>query len=442
MARVTRRQALARIGATLAGLAAVPAIVAACEEAAPSGPVAAVSPPPGTEPVPSDETSLGSNASDPVPRQAMQAVIDAFAATTGIEVRINTADAGTFQDQISAYLQGTPDDVFSWFGGYRMRFFAARGLAGDLSAVWDSIGGNFADAFRAASTGDDGRQYLVPFTTYPWVVIHRRSLFEERGYRPPETIDDLVALAERMRADGLVPFAFGDLDGWPAMGTFDILDMRLNGHDFHIGLLAGRERWTDPRVRTVFETWRGLLPYHQEGALGRTWQDAAQTMIAKRAGMYFLGTFAAEQATEEERADLDFFPFPLLGTEWDDERAIDGPINGFMMSRSPRNPAAARRLLEFLGSGEAQDIYLEANPSRIATAQDADASGYTPFQRKSAEIMARAGRIAQFFDRDTRPDFAGPNGMQGLLQRFLGEPDLDLDPYLADIQAFWDSLTD
>ena len=35
-----------------------------------------------------------------------------------------------------------------------------------------------------------------------------------------------------MKTDGLVPLAFGDKDGWPAMGTFDILNMRLNGYEF------------------------------------------------------------------------------------------------------------------------------------------------------------------------------------------------------------------
>ena len=57
-----------------------------------------------------------------------------------------------------------------------------------------------------------------------------------------------------------------------------------------------------------------------------------------------------------------------------------------------------------------------------------------------ATILAGSNKIAQFLDRDTRPDFAGPNGMQGFLQTFLKNPTQDLDPYLAKIQAFWDSL--
>ena len=83
---------------------------------------------------------------------ATQTIVDAFTAKTGIPVKVNTVDHNTFQDQISSYLQGTPDDTFTWFAGYRMRFFAAQGLATDISDLWAKIGANFSEAFKASST--------------------------------------------------------------------------------------------------------------------------------------------------------------------------------------------------------------------------------------------------------------------------------------------------
>ena len=63
-----------------------------------------------------------------------------------------------------------------------------------------------------------------------------------------------------MQTDGLNPIAFGDSDGWPAMGTFDYLNLRINGYDFHVELMAGEKSWNSNEVKTVFDTWRGLLP--------------------------------------------------------------------------------------------------------------------------------------------------------------------------------------
>ncbi|WP_288799627.1 ABC transporter substrate-binding protein [uncultured Arsenicicoccus sp.] len=254
---------------------------------------------------------LGSNQSDAVPKAAVEAIVKGFeAANKGIDVAINTIDHNSFQENINTYLQGSPDDVFTWFAGYRMRFFAEKGLIGDVSDVWGS-GAAYSDAVKKASTGTDGKQYLVPTTYYPWAVHYRKSVFDKHGYTVPKTLDELVALAGRMKKDGLAPIAFADKDGWPAMGTFDILNLRVNGYDFHVNLMAGKEDWSGAKVKKVFDVWRQLLPLHQPDALGRTWQEGAQSLQKGQSGMYYMGTFLAQQfAKGAEQADLMFFNFP------------------------------------------------------------------------------------------------------------------------------------
>src|SRR4029078_3530894 len=127
------------------------------------------------------------------------------------------------------------------------------------------------------------------------------------------------------------PIAFGDKDGWPAMGTFDQLNMRINGFQFHVDLRAGKKPWNGPEVKKVFDTWRGLLPYHQEASLGRTWQEAAQSLQQKKSGMYLLGMFVGQQVPKGGgEDDLDFFAFPEVDSAIGAD-AIEAPIDGFMM---------------------------------------------------------------------------------------------------------------
>src|SRR4029079_9423798 len=92
----------------------------------------------------------------------------------------------------------------------------------------------FCDALKTASTGDDGKQYFVPLDNYPWAIFYRKSLFAAKGYQEPNTLDDLVALSEPLQTAATSPIGFGDKDGWPAMGTFDQLNMRINGYQFHV----------------------------------------------------------------------------------------------------------------------------------------------------------------------------------------------------------------
>jgi len=435
--------------AGLVFLAVFAILVSACGGGATTAPTEApateapASEAPATEAPPADlgETTLGSNESDEVPKGAVAATVEYCQQQAGITVKINTTDHNTFQNQISSYLQGTPDDIVKWFAANRMKFFADQGLVAPIDDVWTDIEQYMTPGLKAASTASDGKLYFVPVYFYPWVVLYRKSLFEEKGYTIPATMDQFKALGDKMKADGLVPLAFGDKDGWPAMGTFDILNMRLNGFQFHQDLMAGKAKWTDPKTKAVFEKWAEILPYFQEGAPGRTWQDAAKAaLVDKIAGMYFLGTFAIEQAGDAAD-DVGFFPFPYFNNEWDSEKAIDAPTDGFMLSKAPKNIEAAKAFLRCVGTPEAQVTYVTyPGIGSVAVSPMADTSNYTNVQKMSAEILKNAGSLAQFLDRDTRADFAGPSGMQGFLLSFLNDPGQDLDKFLSGIQAYYDSL--
>jgi multiple sugar transport system substrate-binding protein len=353
---------------------------------------------------------------------------------------IHTYEWAQFQDDFASYLAGSPETVATWFGGHRMQFYAAQGLLTPIPVVWHQIGQNYSPAMQALSTTSDGQPYFVPQFTYPWVVLYDKSVFAEHGYTVPQTFDEFMALAEQMESDGLVPLSFGDADGWEAMGLFDILDMRLNGFDFHMGLMAGTESWTDTRVQAVFEQWKSLLPLTSPDPMDRGWREAASDLSSGVAGMTFLGTFASLAIDEAVLPNIDMFPFPVFGNAYDVELAIDAPVDGMVMTTSTANFSAARRLLACAGSPAAQLQFLAHDNSMIAAARTADTSSYTPYQQRMASVVNSAGHIAQFMDRDMRPDFAGPEGMQAFLADFVVNPDQDLVQYLSGIQAAWDAL--
>ncbi|MFF1292902.1 MULTISPECIES: ABC transporter substrate-binding protein [unclassified Streptomyces] len=376
--------------------------------------------------------TLGSKASDPVPKKAFADIYAGFKKGSGITVDVNTKDSNTFQEQINAYLQGTPDDVFTWFAGYRMQFFAAKGLATPIDDVWQTIGGNFPEAMKKLSKGEDGKYYFVPLYSYPWALFYRKSVFKQYGYEVPTTWDQLVALCKQMEKDKLVPIAFGDKDAWPALGTFDQINFRQNGYDFHVDLMAGKAAWTDAKVRKVFDLWTEILPYHQEGATGRTWQDAAQTLASKKAGMYLLGTFVAQQFTDKAALDdLDFFAFPEIDPAYGQD-TVEAPTDGFMMSKSPKNKAGAVKLLEYLGTPAAEEIYLKSDPSVVAASTKASTDAYTALQKKAYEMISGAKSLTQFMDRDSRPDFTS-TVMQPALQKFVRDPK-GIDSLLSSIE--------
>ena len=128
--------------------------------------------------------------------------------------------------------------------------------------------------------------------------------------------------------------------------------------------------------------------------------------------MYFHGHVHVAAVPGRRAADLDdldFFPYPAFGTQYDAEKALDAPIDGFMLSKAPKNvDRRARRSSSTSASRTTQVAWVTADVSNIAAAKDADTSKYTALQKKAAEVIGQAQRITQFLDRDTRPELRRP----------------------------------
>ena len=146
-----------------------------------------------------------------------------------------------------------------------------------------------------------------------------------------------------MQADGLTPIAFTDKDGWPAMGTFDILNMRINGYQYHVDLMAGKKSWDSPQVKAVFNQWTELLPYYSAGR-ARPHLAGGRSAGRQQAGRDVPARLVRRPAVHEraDHADLDFFPYPSINPKWGQD-SLDAPIDGFMLSKQAEERTVRRR---------------------------------------------------------------------------------------------------
>jgi multiple sugar transport system substrate-binding protein len=416
---ISRRSMLKGIVGAAAFSAVPGAILAACSSSGNGG--GETSGAAGSSPgAAGGSISFGSNYSDPAPKGAFASLVKAANAQTGVHISVNTVDHNTFQNSISSYLQGTPDDLATWFAGYRLQFFAAQGLLAPIDDVWDEIGGNFGDSAKNLSKGLDGKYYLVPIYNYPWVVFYNKSTFQKNGYSIPKTWDDFMALCKQMQTDKLIPLAFADKDGWPALGMFDIINLRLNGYDYHIKLMKHEAHWTDKEVTDVFNQWAELMPYLQSGANGRLWQDAATTLENKQAGMMFQGSNqVAANYSAKNLPDLDFFPFPEINPQWGQDY-MDAPTDGFMLPAKAKNADAAKEVLKYLGTKDAEQTFLKTDHWDVGLANGLIAPTYNDIQKKSVDAISACKAVSQFMDRDTVPDMA--TAMISLIQKFINDP--------------------
>jgi multiple sugar transport system substrate-binding protein len=422
---VSRRSVLKGAAIGTAGLVGGGALLSSCSGDAATGPL-----------------SFGARTVDESPTKQLKALVAAYEAKTGNTVTYNATESNAFQNNLSQYLQGTPDDAFQWMAGYRMQFFAEQGLLVDLSDVWEEIGDQYAESYKIASTGLDGKQYFIPQSWYPWGLHYRKSMIADIGLDPEDIYswDDLMAVLEGMKGKGLIGLASADKGGWEAMGTFDILNARINGYQFHVDLLGGREKWTDDRVREVFKYWEMLLPYMNTNVLDLEWDGAMQLLLQRKAGLFFNGSWFGANFKEQSDADYEdlwIIPFPEINPEHARD-TIDAPIDGFCAAANGANPDGGKDFVKFAGDMEGVQAMLDTGIPMTSANSGQDTSTYDAFQKQQLAVMAEAKYITQFLDRDTRPDFAGPV-VGPALQSWFKNPK-DVGNILESLQSQWDAL--
>lgn len=351
-------------------------------------------------------------------------------------VQLTTVNHEDFKQAIRAFLVADPaPDVMTWFSGNRAVFFIEKGLILDIDDVWEEQGWNetYPRSFRTLSEYE-GKAYFVPTQFNWWAVWYRKPIFEEYGVTPPETWDELLATCDTFNEAGITPFAIGTKYRWTAAGWFDYLNMRMNGPQFHLDLMLGKEKYDDPRVRDVFVKWRELFDHNcfLENAAAYDWQEGLQPLLQGDAAMYLLGDYLMDSVPDDMKDEMAFSRFPII----DPSIPIgeDTGVDGYFMSVSAKNVEGGKKFLAFMGSAEAQSI-LAKEMGRLTPHPDVDPALYTPMQQQALDMIRDTDMVLQFYDRDTTPEMADV-GMNGMMA-FWDDPynDEALDEILAELET-------
>jgi multiple sugar transport system substrate-binding protein len=368
--------------------------------------------------------TLTYNASIHGPNQkaAFQALIDDFEkAHPDIKVKVSYIDAEGYKTQLPNWLVSEAPDLVNWYAGERMRYYVRRGLFDDVSDVWKANGlaEQFSTTTKSASL--DGKQYAVPYMYYSWGVFYRKDLFDKAGIKAePKTGAEFIDACKKLKASGVAPVAAGGKDGWNLGGWFDYLNLRTNGHDFHIDLTDGKVPYNDARVKKTFASWKQLIDAgcFVENITSYDYQTAQPLLYTGKAAMFLMGTFMAPSFPADVKDKMGYMVFPTLDPAV--KRAEDGPTDTFHIPSKAKNKADARKFLAFAAKPENQAKLAKGMgslPTNTKAPAPADALEKTSF----AILSGAVGGVAQFYDRDAVKEMAD-EGMKGM-QEFMAKPD-------------------
>lgn len=375
---------------------------------------------------------LQSSLSDPEPKKALTALVKRYA---GSDVTLNTVAIEQFRAQLSTYLSSSnPPDVLTWYAGSVARDYASKGYLLDLPDLWKNGGAaaNYSAALKDLSTDATGKQIFLPTNYYWWGVFYMKSAFTEWGVEVPTTWGDFISLCETLKKKGVNPLSNGTgSTPWMASGWFDILNLRINGADFHKELLAGKHSFDSPEVKKVMKYYAQIVPFFDPNASSYAWQDAVTPLVQKKNGMYLVGAFISQSLEGPVADDLDFFSVPVIDKTI--PVAEEAPTDGYFASSKGKNKKETLKFLAYLAGGKSQQAYIESSKSsNLPTSPDVNTTQFSPLVQKGLKMLSETKQITQFFNRDSSD--ALQTTADTALTKFLASPS-DVNSILAEWQA-------
>lgn len=148
-----------------------------------------------------------------------------------------------------------------------------------------------------------GTMYELNFVASTYGIWYNAALFRDRGWTPPATWSDFLALAEEMQAAGIAPFINGNATGlWYMNNVFMEWINLEGGHEATIAIdNLEPDAWRQPAVVTAAERLQELVDrdLFYPGAEGLSHIQAQQAWLDGEAGLLWCGTWLEAEMSDE-----------------------------------------------------------------------------------------------------------------------------------------------
>lgn len=217
-----------------------------------------------------------------------------------------------------------------------------------------------------------GPLYGVPFGIGNYFyVYYNKALFKKAGVNTsslPTTWPGLISLAKQIKADGIVPFQFGEENGYFGAWAQDALISSEVGTQGVLNMFTGKLSLDSPAIIRAYTAWQQLF------ADGLTNPDAASTnntqswaqFAAGNGAMTITGPFAdAALEIGAMKNNIGIFPVPALPGAMYPKVLSGGPQLDYVIFKSTKYPKQAMALIKFLVSPQVQTMSLDQGFGQI-----------------------------------------------------------------------------
>jgi raffinose/stachyose/melibiose transport system substrate-binding protein len=218
-----------------------------------------------------------------------------------------------------------------------------------------------APAALDAARGPDGQLYGVPFAIQMESFIYNAQVFEDHGISAPQTLDELNAAAETLKAAGVNPINFGARSGWwlnQVVG--EAMTAGMIPDDFAAKLISGEACFTDPTFVATLETVKAWQDagYMNASAMADDYGAMRTAVAMGDSAMMIDGVWSTGPASPmyEINPELEMAFFAVPGANGKVYAFGDGT---YQVNANSPNLEAAQKVLEFTATREFAELFVQ-----------------------------------------------------------------------------------
>lgn len=135
------------------------------------------------------------------------------------------------QQLVVAMSSGQCPNIYCHWGGGPMAEYYKSGYANDITDMYAKYDHpEFVDAAVAQSTYD-GKMLAIPFSGLTGCdIFYNKTIFADLGLEVPTTIDELEAVCEKLKENGIIPFSLANASKWTGSMYYMYLVARHSGN--------------------------------------------------------------------------------------------------------------------------------------------------------------------------------------------------------------------
>jgi alpha-glucoside transport system substrate-binding protein len=393
-----------------------------------------------------------------------QASIADFATATGMTIQVDSVPSSHETVLKSRIEGGSPPDVAQLAQPTPVLAYAKEGKVIDLASFMDTtkLQSEFPATIGLVSTGS--QIWAVPYKadskSNVWYPV---KAFAAKGYQVPKTWDDLIALSDKIVADGSNPWCIsaggpGDATGWQITDWVEEVVLKTKGLQYYNDWINHKVTFEDPGIKSAFDDYVGKIFFTPNYVYGgpqaiintdqKTTMDPMfnndlqdpQCWMQKIATWYGPDFFPDQRQSGQPSkytigadGDIGLFAFPTIDPS---QNNAEGSADSLMLLN---DKPEARAFIEFLATPQGMQNWILAG-SGISPNNTTPAAWYAGSYKLqvAADIVANAAGIG-FDASDLMPGAVGSGSFWTQSVDWVNNNGTNTDAVLKAIDDSWPS---